>query len=251
LRVLQVSENGLVTALGPASIQAAVIVASGRHEQRVPVVVRPGVPQRLEKVSGDNQRVRSGEAPAEPLTARVIDRWNNPLADLQLTAESAANLFPASEVVSGADGIVQFAVPPLTQVGTVTAMLRSLTEQNLSVSFTLQVTPGPPAAIDQVLPSTELNFPSDGPASIEVRVTDAHGNPVPDSALTVRTSKADPAPLLTRTDAVGKATIVVPAGPRVRRIDLEVEASGSPPLRHSFTLTFDPPATPRKAGRAR
>lgn len=250
-RVLQVSDNGLVTALGPASTQAAVIVASGRHEERVPVVVLPGAPQRLEKVSGDDQQVRAGEAPAAPLTARLVDRWNNPIPDLHLTVESAAHLFPPSELVSGADGIVRFAVPTLTHAGTVVTLLRSLARPDLSVSFALQVRPGPPAVIDEISAPVSDRFPSAGPASVEVRVTDAYGNPVPDVELTARTSKADPAPLLARTDAAGKATWVIAHGARVRRIHLEVGASGSPALHRAFTLIFDAPAPPRTAHRAR
>ena len=247
-RVLQVSATGLVTALGPASSTISVIVASGRREQRVPVVVLPGAPRRLEKIGGDDQQLQSGDAPADPLAARIVDQWNNPLANVHLTVESASDLFASSDVVSGPDGGIRFQVPPLTRAGAFVVRLRSPIRAELTVSFNLRVTHGPPASIDRLSSASVPDSSAGASAPIVLRVTDAHGNPIPDIALTARTSAAA-APLLARTDAAGKATLIVAHGPRVRRVNLDVQVDDPPALHRAFTVSFDPPAAPPKARR--
>ncbi len=246
-RILEVSQDGEVTALGKVSPQAAVLVASGRQELRVPVTVRPGAPQQLDKVSGDAQQLRAGEAPAAPLTARVLDRFGNPLPDIALIAESPKDLFPSSEFESGADGLVHVQVPALRQAGSFAVVLRSSRDKDLSVSFSISVLPGPPTVIDRLASPPSAGQPADTPPALTLQVKDAYGNSVPDIALTARTSKSDPAPLTARTDAAGKTTWVFPHGPRVGRISVAVQGSDVPTLRHSFTLNVEAPrrASPR------
>ncbi len=245
-RILGVSQNGEVTALGKASPEAAVLVASGRLELRVPVTVRPGAPQQLDKVSGDAQQLPAGEAPVAPLTARVLDRFGNPLPDIALTAESPQDLFPSNELVSDADGLIHFQVPALRKVGSFTVELRSSGHKDLSASFRIRVVPGPPTVIDQLPSASSADKHADTPAALTLQVKDAYGNPVPDVALTARTSRNDPAPLTARTDAAGKTTWVFPHGPRERRITVEVQASDVPTLQHSFTLAVEPPPGPSR-----
>jgi hypothetical protein len=245
-RILEVSQNGEVTALGKVSSDAAVLVASGRQEQRVPVTVRPGAPQQLDKVSGDAQQLRAGEAPAAPLTARVLDRFGNPLPAIALTAESPQDFFPSSELVSDARGLIHFQMPALRQAGSFTVELRSSGHKDLSASFSLRVVPGPPTVIERLPAPPSADQHADTPAALTLQVKDAYGNPVPDIALTARTSKNDPAPLTVRTDAAGKTTWLFPHGPRARSITVEVQASDVPTLQHSFTLTVEPPPRPSR-----
>ncbi len=240
-RILEVSQSGEVTALGKASPPAAVLVASGRQELRVPVTVRPGAPQQLDKVAGDAQQLRAGEAPAAPLTARVLDRFGNPLPDIALIAESPKDLFPSGEFESGADGLVHVQVPALRQAGSFAVMLRSSRNKELSASFSLSVLPGPPTVIDRLSSPPSDGQPAETPAALTLQVKDAYGNPVPGIALTARTSKSDPAPLTARTDADGITTWVFPHGTRMRRISVEVQGSDVPTLRHSFTLNVEAP----------
>ncbi len=245
-RILAVSQNGEVTALGKVSPEAAVLVASGRQELRVPVTVRPGAPQQLDKVSGDAQQLRAGESPPAPLIARVLDRFGNPLPDIALTAESPKDLFPSSELVSDAGGLAHVQVPALRQAGSFTVGLRASSDKDLSISFSLRVLPGPPTVIVQLPSPPSADQHADTPAVLALQVKDAYGNPVPDVALTARTSKNDPAPLTARTDAAGKTTWVFPHGPRVRRMTVEVQASDLPKLQHSFTLTVEPRPRPSR-----
>ncbi len=245
-RILQVSQTGEVTALGKASPEAAVLVASGRQELRVPVIVRPGVPQQLDKVSGDAQQLRAGQAPAAALTARVLDRFGNPLPDIELIAESPEDLFPSSELVSDTDGLIHFQVPALRKAGSFTVRLRSSSHEDLSAAFSLRVLPATPTVIEQLPSPPSVDQQSDTPAALTLQVKDPYGNPVPDVALTARTSTNDPEPLTARTDAAGKTAWVFPHGPRVRRITVEVRASDVPTLKHSFTLTVEPPPRPSR-----
>lgn len=242
-RVLHVSATGHVTALGPASAHTAVIVASGRQTLRVPVIVLPGAPQRLERVSGDDQQLRAGEAPAAVLEARVVDQWNNPIGKFPLTAESTAGLFPASTIVSAMDGIATFHVPQLTHAGASSVMFKGPDHVDLALSFRLHVAPGPAASIDEI-PAATVMVPAATAAPITLRVTDAYGNPVPDLALTARTSKPGGATLTARTDAAGVANFLVSRQARMRRITLKVESTGQGLVRRSFSIAFDAQAKP-------
>jgi hypothetical protein len=245
-RILEVTQNGEVTALGRVSSGVAVFVASGRQELRVPVTVRPGAPRQLDKVSGDAQQLRAGQAPAAPLTARVLDRFGNSLPDIALTAESPEDLFPSSELVSDAEGLIHFQVPALRKAGSFTVGMHSNSFKELSASFSLRVLPGPPTVVNQLPSRPSRDQHIDIPAELTLQVKDAYGNPVPDVALTARTSKNDPAPLTARTDAAGKTTWVFPLGPRTHRITLEVQAMDVPTLQHSFTLTVEPSPRPSR-----
>ncbi len=143
-RVLQVSAQGMVTALGPAGEPTAVTVSSGGRQRQVPVTVVPGPPQRLEKLEGDGQRLAVGEAPADVIAVRVLDGFGNPLVAVPVRVEPAPALFPPAEVDSAADGTARFAVPPLAEPGTVVIVLRAGSADGPMASFQFDVTPPPP-----------------------------------------------------------------------------------------------------------
>jgi hypothetical protein len=127
-------------------------------------------------------------------------------------------------------------------------VLRSSHDKDLSASFSLSVLPGPPTVIDRLSSPPNAGQPAEIPEALTLQVKDAYGNPVPDIALSARTSKSDPAPLTARTDADGKTTWVFPHGPRTRRLSVEVQGRDLPTLRNSFTLNVEGPrrASPRK-----
>jgi hypothetical protein len=249
-RVLQVSEEGHVTALGPASAQTAVIVASGRQETRVPVVVLPGAPRQLKKLSGDNQQLQAGQAPADPIVARLLDGWNNPVGDVRLTVAASGELFAPSQVISSADGVVQFTVPAITRAGHWQVVLQSPATEGLMVAFHFEVAPGSPAVIDRVPSTSEAGATTASVAPLTLRVMDAHGNPIEGIALKARTDTANGWPMLARTDSAGTATFDLPHGPRTDAVTLEVEAVDSPAVHGSFKLSPDAPVPSHKAHRA-
>ncbi len=258
-QVLHVSARGHVTSLGPASAQAAVIVASGTQTRRVPVVVLPGPPQRLRKMSGDGQQVRAGDAPPTPLAVQIADQWNNPLADVPFEFESTPKLFAPQTVRSNAQGVASVRLPALLRAGEFEWVARSGGAQHLSAAFDIRVTPGPPAAIESVAEPAALGASvasaatdpetAKSAARVALLVTDAHGNPVPHAELTARVAKGLEEPLKAVTDAAGQATLTLPSSTRRRVLDVEVAASAAAPLRRTLSLAPDAHEAPKAPSR--
>jgi hypothetical protein len=153
--LLRVTEQGLVRSTGAATALTHVIVASGRREQAVAVTVLAGPPQRIEKLSGDAQVTLAGVAVAEPLTARLVDAWNNALGNVPMVARDSAGYFPPIEVTTGPDGTAQFRLPPITRAGAVAVLVGPANATSPVQSFQIEVQAGPPSAITLVPASAD------------------------------------------------------------------------------------------------
>ncbi len=234
-KVLQVSDQGLVTALGPASTRTQIIVASGAAQLHVQVAVQPGPPQRMDKISGDGQHLRAGDAPAQPLIVRVTDAWNNPLAGIPVLFEPAPDLWPPSGVLTEADGTAKIALPAVSRIGAAIVALQVKGMPSLTVTFALQVTPGAPVKITRIAAAPQRPGADDIPA-IALLVTDKFNNPIPDVALTARVAKTDWSPQLPQTDATGISRLTLPILPRARRLTMQVALATDSAVQTSFSV---------------
>jgi hypothetical protein len=233
-KLLRVTDQGLVTSVGPATAQTQVVVISGRLERLVPVVVVPGPPQRVEKLSGDGQQVVAGEVPPALLVARVLDGSGNPLAGVTLTVESAAGAVAPAELVTADDGSVRLQVPRLTRAGADIVVMRSHDAPGVAESFQILVAPGPPSELQlEQADGTSLvpSRPGDQPT---LKVTDAFGNPVADVALTVQVEGDAGAAINARTDSAGNLLLPVQAGKGPLR--LHVQLTDSPAVKATFEV---------------
>lgn len=236
-KVLQVSDRGLVTALGPAIAQTQVVVASGRAEQRVSVAVLPGPPQRIEKLDGDVQTLHAGETP-RPLSARILDGWGNPIDGVPISIEPAATIFPPRDQLSGADGSVHVDLPALTRAGAAVVAMHPKGSATPVESFRLQVAPASPARLSLVAAPAGSGSPKGSAEGVRLLVSDPYGNPVPDVTVRARMSKSDKNPASARSDNDGVATIPVPRSSQASRTKLDFDLVDFPGVRASFTVSI-------------
>ncbi len=241
-RLLRVSDRGQVIALGPATPQTSVIVASGGAERRVPVTVLPGPPDRVEAVSGDGQRVPAGEAAPEPIVGRLVDGFGNGLEGRPVVAESAAGAFDPIFGVSAAGGLVELRLPPLDRAGEVLVSLRDRELATAAATFRIEIAPAAPASIELVpFAGGEM---ATGPAKIAVR--DAFGNPVPGVQFVARWADDDGEPLRLSTDASGLASVDLSGRAAGGTLDVEA-ALAEGDLRRRLDVPPPPTSTPPAA----
>jgi hypothetical protein len=108
-RLLEVSERGLVSSVGPATTRADIIIASGRYERRVPVVVVPGAPHRLELFSRPEGATPVDDAGGDTglIALRVTDAFSNPVPDTAINVRFAELAGPEQQTRTDARGIAQ------------------------------------------------------------------------------------------------------------------------------------------------
>ena len=164
--VLRVTGRGIITSTGTATARTHVIVASGRRQQTVAVTVLAGPPQRIEKLSGDAQTTLAGVAVAEPLAARLVDAWNNPLGNVPMVARDSAGLFAPIEVTTGQDGTALFRLPPITRTGAIAVLVGQANAPSPVESFQIEIQAVPPSALtlDPATADTQaIGFAGDAP----------------------------------------------------------------------------------------
>lgn len=221
-RVLEVSRRGTVTSLGPAA-RTAIVVASGRSTQRVPVEVVAGPPQRIEKLGGDGQTVHAGMAPGEPLAVRVLDFAGNPLGGFALVLEAEDGAALAGEAVTGQDGRATIELPSFAAAGSRRLRVRGRDSGTPSETTQLDVRPGAPAVVEVSCAQRESGPQGEQRLALGLHVRDAHGNPAADAALQAILDAKEPAAEF-RTDAAGFARLQLPLASSKRAPVLEVLA---------------------------
>ncbi|HEU0077423.1 MAG TPA: Ig-like domain-containing protein, partial [Longimicrobiaceae bacterium] len=141
-----------------------------------------GAPARLEKVSGDNQEAVVTRPLAEPLVVRVVDAPGNPLPGVKL----AWKLFYGGGTVAPPESVTdaQGYARATWTLGTIMAHhrleVRAVDLALPPVSFTALARVGAAAAVAKHGgdgQESEVGYTL--PTPLVVRVTDAHGNPVP------------------------------------------------------------------------
>jgi len=226
--VLAVSQRGRVSSRGPAA-ESAVIVASGRSSRRVPVIVRPGVPQRIEKLAGDGQDFTAGTAPAAPLAVRALDLAGNPVGGVALVLESEGGQAAATESVTGDDGRAVFEAATVDAAGPLRLRVRERETGTPFEVFELTVRAGAPAAIEVACASLGAAAQGSRPLDVRLFVRDGRGNAAPEATLRARIQGAGTEATEFRTDADGAARLSLASPAKARATVLEI-LSGDAPL---------------------
>ncbi|HEY0181104.1 MAG TPA: Ig-like domain-containing protein [Dokdonella sp.] len=138
---------------------------------------------------GGGQSTAVGTPFAQPLSARVVDEFNNPVPGVTVAfgvgaAENGASAtLSAPSAVTGADGVASVVAVANGIAGSYLAVA-SVDGVGAVAPFALTNTAGLPAQVEAVgggAQSTEVGTPF--PRPLEVRVRDAFGNPVPNVAV--------------------------------------------------------------------
>lgn len=190
--------------------------------EQVSILVKPSVPDRIEIVSGNEQSVRISTV-FSPLVVRVIDPYDNPIPNWQITfagPTSGASLVfsPSATVRTGDNGQASVngtanQVAGSYQVQVVASPKPEGLRTRQFVPFTLTNQAGPPADVQATggsVQSTQAGTPF--PLPLIVTVRDSAGNALSnvDVTLTVPTSGASA--VLTpsgpyRTDVSGRVSV--------------------------------------------
>jgi Bacterial Ig-like domain (group 1) len=140
-------------------------------------------PADIKLEGGNNQKAPAGEALAESLAVKVIDRRGQPLSNqkvaFRLESQPPGALITPDTAETAADGNAKARWVLGNTSGTQTAVARVVGADQLEITFTATVGSGPAARLeaaggdDQSAPiGTALQDP------LSVRVTDGFGNPV-------------------------------------------------------------------------
>ncbi len=246
--MLRVSETGRVTATGPSG-RAAIKVTSGPRERLVPVLVKPGPPQRLEMLEDNPAETIAGVAFGSPLRVRVVDAFGNPIEAVTLTLTVATDDAGFVSVASDGKGVTSFDLPVLERAGRVQGTVGADADPSLSVAFELSVAAAPVAAIVPVTAPTDESLIEDAEKlELMLAVQDAFGNPVAaavvDLSATAGSGSVEPEQVTTTADGLVQATWSI-ADSSSRQLVLDAQVVDVPTARYTLKLT-KPKSKPKK-----
>lgn len=256
-KVLKVTANGRVTALGRAVAQTTVRVESGPRETRVPVVVRPGPPARFVPLVEVRQSVAAGAAPPSPAAARLLDDWGNPLPGVAVSVERPGADVAGEQVTTDVQGRVSVDWPALTRAGAARMVLRPDGAAAPAAEFEVDVRSGPAAglALERADPQPDAEVNAGSSVTVNARVEDAFGNPVAEQPLRIRVaSVAESSWVEATTGADGVAKVSLGSVGGTIPVRIEAELGGPDPLQAALALELRKDAAPAgtlRRGRAR
>jgi hypothetical protein len=225
---------------GAHSVQASV---PGLTPAQFTVTGTPGAAASLTKISGDGQHATVGQSVAQPLVVRLTDQFVNPIAGATVTWEVSSG----GGYLSGASSVTD----PLGHasigwtLGTTTGENRAtaLYPGLASATFSANAQVGPPSALTIISGNGQTGVVGTRlPAVLSVRLTDAHGNPIPNTAITFNVVSGGGSVTTTATDANGEARAAWTLGGAV---GTQTVSASINTLSVSFTATATPgaPAT--------
>jgi adhesin/invasin len=206
----------------------------------------PSTPPRLAIVQQPGNAI-AGQAIAPPVTVQVEDTAGNPVATagiaVLMTLSAGTGVLSGTVVqTTNASGLATFSDLSIDQIGT--KQLRAIsTEQTPAVSNTFEVAPAP---ISQTVPvfgspqAAEQLQPFNTP--LQVRVTDALGNPVAGAPVSFNAPSSGPSgsfggPATVATDSNGIATSpVLTANSTTGNFNVTATVQGGPPALFSLTI---------------
>lgn len=177
-RALRVTALGEVTSLGPAG-RSSVLITSGPRSLTVPVEVTAGPAHRFQAVEVGPRWITAGTVPEKPVEVRLLDAFDNPVANSRVLFESAIAPPVAPSTATDTNGIASFSLPAVTQAGPFILKVHTMGNPRISLLLEIQVNAAAPAALEAV------KVPASGPVALfpefelVLRVRDAFGNPVP------------------------------------------------------------------------
>ena len=247
--LVTVTDQGRVTAVGNTG-RAVVIATSGPRERRVPVQIKPGPPQRLEKIQGNPQTAIAGSAFADPVVVRAVDAFGNPIAGVALNLQVPGDEPVRLAAISGPDGAAAFELPATTEAGPLAAVVSSDLDSNLATAIELTVLPAAPAKLVPVAGSVEsLGVASDDAIEIVLEVQDEFGNPVAGVSVSMvpgdQSGQVDPAQAKSGQDGSVRTRWQIKDA-AASSLTLEASVVDAGEVRHVVTIT--PPANESQPG---
>jgi hypothetical protein len=227
--------------LGSVCIAAAVLSCGGSD------LVLPSEtgPADITLEGGNNQEAPAGEALADSLVVKVIDRRGQPLSNqkvaFSLASQPPGALITPDTAETAADGIAKARWVLGNTSGTQTALARVVGADQLEITFTATVGSGPAARLEAAggdNQSAPIGRALQDPLS--VRVTDAFGNPV--AGMTVEWSaqqgRVDPARSISGED--GRAVTTWTLGSTTGSQTVSASSAGLDGSPVDFTATARP-----------
>ncbi len=146
---------------------------------------RPGAPEVIVAVQGDEQSGRVAATLPEPLVAEVRDVHGNviPGAGVRWTASGSGQSSPTSPTPTDAEGrsTVEWTLGTVAGTQSLRARIDGLEDSSEEALFSAQALPGPADAI-QISPEV-LSMTADESRTVSAQVVDAFGNPVSGEAV--------------------------------------------------------------------
>jgi Big-like domain-containing protein len=174
----------LGSASGTQRVAARVVGLDG-IEVGFDAAVGSGGAARIEEVKGDEQTAPVGTALAESLVVRVLDRFGNPVAGVEVEWDADHGSVDPASVTTGSDGRAATHRILGSSVGSQTATASSSDLEGSPVTFTSQAVAG--SADRLVLVSGNDQSAEPGAELAEplvVRLVDSEGNGVPNRPVT-------------------------------------------------------------------
>lgn len=213
------------TKAGTRTVTATVNPGTKRaFEVSTTVELSPGAPAAIALLSGDHQVAAAGAALGEPLAVRVTDAWGNavPGATVEFTVAAGGGALGQTSVATGPEGRAETTLTLGTRAGpnVVEAAIAGAPSVP-AVAFLAIGEAGAAAAIEIVSGDAQsARVASALPDRLVVAVRDAHGNLVPNAAVTFAVTAGDGtvAPDRATTDPAGRAATELSLGQRAGRI---------------------------------
>lgn len=181
--LLTVSPNGVVSSVGPAG-SGQIEVSSGKASAVIDVAITAGATDVLRAVAGDQQSGGGGAVLNEALAVRAEDQRGNPVPGvvIRFGADGGEAAAPA-EATTDDTGVATARWTLGPRAGTQTLIASVVDDAEVAVTFTATALAGPPARIERY---GEVDGTVAAGASLpaQVRVVDAHDNPVEAVAVT-------------------------------------------------------------------
>lgn len=204
------------------------VVAGGNVSETIDLEVLPGPADELVLVSGDNQTGTVGAALAAPIVVRVVDAYDNPIANQTVVFQPqnpGEGSFDPASVDTGANGEAESVWTLHTVAGPYQATISSGSLAPVIVTATAE--PGDVAALAKSA-GDGAEETVGGQVAIEVEARDAHGNLVDgvEVAFAVTSGDATLAQPSVTTSGGGKAANTVTFGTTAGAVEVTATANG-------------------------
>jgi len=164
---------------GKAGAATLVLDADGMTSGRVSVALGGGAPVRTQ-VFGSGAIDATAGAAGPPIAATPIDAWDNPVANVDVTF-AVDGVGVIGHATSGSDGVATLSTWTAPALGNYRLTATAAGASSAQYSLT---THRPPPATLTPSPSNLTAGPAGSELVLDVKATDAAGNPVPDTFLT-------------------------------------------------------------------
>lgn len=183
-RLLRVTALGEVNSLGPAG-RTSILIESGSRNLTVPVDIVAGPAHRFDAVEGTDSAIVAGTPSS--VSVRLMDAFDNPVADSQVIVESAIESPISLSAVTDTHGVATITLPVITESSHFILNVHTSGTPQVSLPIDMRVEAAAPARLEpvKVLESGPVALVAD--FELVLRVRDDFGNPVPNVLVRWRT----------------------------------------------------------------